>query len=95
MPSDVDKYYGSHGQLAASTVATERTPHSTPDDNTQGWAILTIVLVLYFLPALTASQRRHRNRHAIGIMNLFLGWTLLGWIGALIWAFTANTEPRP
>jgi hypothetical protein len=25
---------------------------------------------------------------AIGMLNLLLGWTLLGWIVALVWSFT-------
>jgi hypothetical protein len=27
---------------------------------------------------------------AITVLNIFLGWTLLGWIAALAWAFTAK-----
>ena len=30
-----------------------------------------------------------RLRLAIFVLNLFLGWTLLGWVGALVWAATA------
>jgi hypothetical protein len=41
---------------------------------------------VYLLPSLLAEQRRHRNFVAILILNLFLGWTFLGWVGALIWA---------
>jgi hypothetical protein len=41
---------------------------------------------IYFLPALLAQERRHRNATAITILNCFLGWTLVGWVGALIWA---------
>ena len=26
------------------------------------------------------------KRNAIGILNLFAGWTAIGWIGALVWA---------
>jgi len=28
------------------------------------------------------------NMDAILILNLFLGWTFLGWVIALVWAFT-------
>jgi hypothetical protein len=31
---------------------------------------------------------------AIGVLNFFLGWTLLGWIGALVWACTADVRQR-
>ncbi len=44
---------------------------------------------LYFLPAFVAFRREHHNRMAILMLNIFLGWTFLGWVGALIWSFTA------
>ena len=42
--------------------------------------------LIYFLPSLIASRREHRNLVAIIILDTLLGWTILGWIGALIWA---------
>ena len=47
------------------------------------------ILVPYFLPAIIASARNHHQRLAIFVLNLFLGWTFLGWLLALIWACTA------
>jgi uncharacterized membrane protein YhaH (DUF805 family) len=49
--------------------------------------------LIYFLPALVASGRRHHNALAIFILDLLLGWTLLGWtllgwVIALVWACT-------
>jgi Superinfection immunity protein len=35
--------------------------------------------------------RHHRNRVAISVTNLLLGWTLIGWVVAFIWACT-NVE---
>lgn len=55
------------------------------------WAVLG--LALYFIPALVAFHRMHRQRVPILILNVFLGWTLLGWAGALVWAFTAQDRP--
>ena len=26
-------------------------------------------------------------------LNLFLGWTFVGWVGALVWAMTDNVKP--
>lgn len=43
---------------------------------------------LYFLPAFIASQRGHPQATGIFVLNLVLGWTFLGWAGALVWAFT-------
>jgi hypothetical protein len=50
------------------------------------------ILVAYFFPTLVAVLRRHRNALAIGLLNLFLGWTVIGWVGALVWAATAQPE---
>ena len=49
--------------------------------------IFFFFLVSYFLPAIVAGLRRHYNAGAILCLNLFLGWTMLGWVVALVWAF--------
>jgi hypothetical protein len=43
---------------------------------------------LYFLPSIIGREKR--NFPAIFILNLLLGWTVIGWIVALIWALTAE-----
>src|SRR3990167_4145182 len=45
-----------------------------------------LALLLYFLPTVIAASGHSRNTQAIFLLNLFLGWTLLGWVGALVWA---------
>jgi hypothetical protein len=54
--------------------------------------IVPIFLVVYFLPAIIARSKNKRNRVDILALNLLLGWTLLGWLLALIWACRA--DPR-
>lgn len=49
---------------------------------------LLVFLVIYFLPSLVASARRHHATLAIDVLNLFLGWTFVGWVLALVWACT-------
>jgi len=51
-----------------------------------------VVACVYFLPATIASSRKHRQVAAIFILNLFLGWTVLGWIVALVWSFIRERE---
>jgi len=53
-----------------------------------GIVMLVAVPTIYFLPALVASKREHKQKTAITVLNLFLGWTVLGWVGALVWAVT-------
>jgi len=47
-----------------------------------------IILLMYFIPTMVASNGKHKNTKAIFVLNLFLGWTFLGWIFALVWACT-------
>lgn len=47
-------------------------------------------LFVYLLPAFVAYQRWHSSRVAILILNVFLGWSVIGWLGALIWSGTGN-----
>ena len=42
--------------------------------------------VMYFLPSIIALARSKRDLLAIFLLNLFLGWSIIGWIVALIWA---------
>ena len=45
-------------------------------------------MAFYLLPSIVAFCRHHQNSPAILILNLLLGWTIIGWIIALVWAFT-------
>lgn len=50
------------------------------------------VLVAYLLPAFIASGRKHYQRGSILVLNLFLGWTVIGWIAALMWAASGTRK---
>jgi len=57
----------------------------------QNFTILELLLVvlifaIYFLPSLIAFLRQHKNSLAIFLLNLFLGWTVLGWVVSLVWS---------
>ena len=43
-------------------------------------------IVLYFLPVIVAWRRRIPNVSAVVIIDLFLGWTFVGWVIALVLA---------
>jgi hypothetical protein len=55
--------------------------------------IVLLALFAYFLPAILAEVRGHQNSGMIFLTNLLLGWTIVGWIVALVWAATA-VQPR-
>jgi len=45
-----------------------------------------LTFVMYFLPSIVAFARSKRDTAAIVLLNLFLGWTVIGWVVALVWA---------
>jgi Superinfection immunity protein len=53
---------------------------------------LLFVTVLYFLPSIVGHKKR--DFAGILILNLLFGWTVIGWIIALIWACAAEDQQR-
>ncbi|MGC1461942.1 MAG: superinfection immunity protein [Terracidiphilus sp.] len=47
---------------------------------------LIFVFALYFVPAIIAAVRHTHNATGILLLNIFLGWTLIGWFVALVMA---------
>ncbi len=56
--------------------------------------IIVSLPMLYFLPYSIAKKNCHTQLKAIFILNLFLGFTLLGWVAALVWASTENNREK-
>ena len=52
--------------------------------------IAVTAIIIYFLPALIGNGKRNAN--AIAVLNLFLGWTLIGWVIALTWACCVDSK---
>jgi hypothetical protein len=50
-----------------------------------------LALISYFLLTVFASIRHYADRGPIFIINLFLGWSLVGWMVALAWAPETTT----
>lgn len=74
----------------------------------EGIFLTVIVIATYFLPWIVAHQRCHHNENSIALLNLFLGWTVIGWLAAIIWSASevrqesstnktaaASAEPAP
>jgi hypothetical protein len=51
--------------------------------------LVFICVFVYFIPSIHAKNRRHPNLKSIFLLNIFLGWTLIGWVVALVWAAAA------
>lgn len=63
-------------------------------DLSRGFAFIAVGIAIYLLPSFVANGRHKRNAGAIFVLNLLLGWTLLGWVGALVWSLTED-QPQP
>jgi hypothetical protein len=51
------------------------------------WAV--ICGAIYIIPSVVAFKRDHPNRWIIFAINMAFGATVIGWIGALVWALNA------
>jgi hypothetical protein len=49
----------------------------------------------YLLPAWIASRKGSHDSSAILFLNVFFGWTGVGWVVALFWAFMARDHRVP
>jgi len=50
--------------------------------------VIVLCILIYFLPAIIG--RKKRDATALATLNLLLGWTLIGWVGALVWALSVE-----
>lgn len=57
-------------------------------------ATTVLGLLAYFIPTAVAMKREHHQKLAIIVLNLVGGWTVVGWIAALVWACTERNN-RP
>ena len=55
---------------------------------TIGHVLILLLLSAYFMPSVIAFARKHQNKAAIMVVNVFLGWTFLGWVASLAWSLT-------
>ena len=47
-------------------------------------ATLPVGICLYFLPTILAVTRIRQRRAAVFLVNLLFGWTVIGWIAAML-----------
>ena len=60
-----------------------------------GAILVVISLFIYFLPTFVAKGKKHPNFMSIFLLNFFLGWSLLGWVIALVWAVKNEKSSQP
>lgn len=54
-----------------------------------------VTAAVYLLPTAVAVYRDCESRVWIVLLNIFLGWTIVGWIIALSWANGGKIRPIP
>lgn len=59
----------------------------------KGIVMVVVLALLYILPSLLAWQRGRHGRRRIILLNLLLGWTVIGWAASMILLF--RYEPPP
>jgi len=57
-------------------------------DTTMSWVLLVLACFIYFAPSINAKLRKHPRPAGIVCLNLLLGWTLIGWVLALVWSYS-------
>ena len=55
------------------------------------YSFFIVAPALYFLPTYEAVSNDNPNITSIALINILLGWTLLGWVVALVWAINKPT----
>jgi hypothetical protein len=53
---------------------------------------ITLLMLLYFVPMVVAAIRRTTNRNSVAVVNVFLGWTFIGWVVALAMSASGNQD---
>ena len=59
-----------------------------------GVVVLIALIAIYFVPTIIAGLREHQNTVAIFALNLLLGWTLVFWVMAFVWALINSRDDR-
>ncbi|MGD0765080.1 MAG: superinfection immunity protein [Dehalococcoidia bacterium] len=59
-----------------------------------GLILVVLLLALYFAPTFVAFGRSHPHAASILILNLFLGWTFVGWVVALAMSVSGFQQRR-
>ena len=57
-------------------------------------SFILFLFVMYWLPTLVAIVRQSPSALGIAVLNFFFGWTVIGWIMALVWALASHASPH-
>jgi len=57
--------------------------------------VCAVLTLGYMLPWAVAATRGRSNQAAVGLLDFFLGWSLIGWVVSLVMACQAHTVIGP
>lgn len=49
--------------------------------------LICVGITVYFMPSIIACKEKSANIKSIFTLNILTGWTIIGWIISLVWAF--------
>lgn len=58
----------------------------------EGILYLILITFMYWLPSIVGRHRGVPNLGSVAVINLFLGWTLIGWVVAMAMASRSIPE---
>ena len=54
--------------------------------------MLLTIFAMYWLPTIVVVVRQAHSALGVFLLNFLLGWTVIGWFVALIWALGADSR---
>jgi lysylphosphatidylglycerol synthetase-like protein (DUF2156 family) len=78
------------GMLLAYIMATDNSESTFALGQRLAMQIASILV--YLAPSIVAQRYQHPRQPAILMLNVALGWTIVGWVVALIWALNGRQQ---
>lgn len=61
-----------------------------------GAILILFGIALYFVPSIVAYSRDGKHAAGILLLNVFLGWLVVPWLGLIVWAmYDVKLPPQP
>ena len=54
--------------------------------------LVPVSLAIYLLPIIIAAAKHKRDMLGVVLLNVLAGWSLVGWIISLVWAFSPDRD---
>lgn len=84
--------------FVVSALALVMLANEVPDNITESIIrviLKLILLIVYVAPAIYPYITKHPQRHWIAALAILTGWTIFGWLAAIIWNFCKPNENAP